>query len=214
MRTIVFSCLKGGSGKTTHSAHIAVALEALGKGPVVTMDLDPQGSFSAWWNDRTAETPAFALVEDTKHLPKKHAALSDAGFNWCVIDTPPQNGEINKAAVSLADLVVIPVKHSPHDLRAMQATVDLCEKAGKKFFFLLNETNGKAVTLDAIKSLAAFGPVIPHAVAKLNGYWESMVAGKTLGEQSRTSGALVIDEVAQFIVSQFEKPAKKEKAHV
>lgn len=214
MKTIVFSCLKGGSGKTTHSAHVAVAFEALGKGPVVTMDLDPQGSYSAWWNSREERTPAFALVKDTKHLPKKHAELRDAGYAWCIIDTPPQNGEINKAAVELADLVVVPVKHSPHDLRAMQTTVDLCEKAGKKFFFLLNEANGKAVTLDAIKSLAAFGPVIPHAVPKLNGYWESMVVGKTFGEQSRTSGALIIDEVAQFLIGQFEKPAQKEKAHV
>jgi chromosome partitioning protein len=85
MRTLVFSCLKGGSGKTTHSAHVAVALEVMGKGPVVTMDLDPQGSFSAWWNDRPAATPAFAKVEDAKHLPAKHAELAKAGFEWCIV---------------------------------------------------------------------------------------------------------------------------------
>jgi chromosome partitioning protein len=214
MKTLVFSCLKGGSGKTTHSAHVAVALEAMGKGPVVTMDLDPQGSYSDWWNSREAATPAFALVEDTKHLPRKHADLKAAGFKWCVIDTPPQNGEINKQAVQLADLVIIPVKHSPHDIRASKSTVDLCEKAGKKFFFLLNETNGKAVTLDATRSLAAMGPVIPYAVAKLNGYWQSMIEGQTFGEQSRTSGALVVDQVTQFLIEQFEQPAKREKAHV
>ena len=214
MKTLVFSCLKGGSGKTTHSAHVAVALESLGKGPVVTMDLDPQGSLSAWWNDRTAETPAFALVEDVKHLEKKHADLKAAGFNWCVIDTPPQTSEINVAAIRIADLVVIPVKHSLSDIRAAVPTVEMCERERKKFFFLLNETNGKAVADSMARKLAAMGPVIPQNIPKLNGYWQSMIPGKTIGEITKGTGAILIDEVANFLISQFEKPAKKEKAHV
>lgn len=214
MRTVVFSCLKGGSGKTTHSAHFAVALEAMGKGPVVTMDLDPQGSFSAWWNDRKDLTPAFAPVEDAGHLARKHAEMEAQGFLWCIIDTPPQNHEINRTAIKLADLVIIPAKHSPHDIRAAASTVDLCEKEHKKFFFLLNETNGKAVSLSATRRLAAMGPVIPHAVPKLNGYWESMIDGRTFQEINKGTGAIIIDDVATFLVGQFEKPIRQEKAHV
>jgi chromosome partitioning protein len=214
MRTVVFSCLKGGSGKTTHSAHFAVALEAMGKGPVVTMDLDPQGSFSAWWNDRKADTPAFAKVDTPSDLPSKHAELKAAGFAWCIIDTPPSSHEINEIAIDLADLVVIPVKHSPHDTRAAESTVELCEKAKKKFFFLLNETNGKGVTLEATSTLAAFGPVIPQSIPKLNGYWQSMIDGRTFKEMNKGTGAIVVDNVATFILSQFEKPVKREKAHV
>lgn len=214
MKTVVYSCLKGGVGKTTHSAHFACALEDMGQGPVVTMDLDPQGSLSAWWNDRTKETPAFALVEGVEHLPKKHEELKKAGFNWCVIDTPPNNGVINEAAIELADLVIIPVKHSPHDLRAAKHTVDMCNKAGKRFFFLLNETNGKAVALDATRNLASMGPVIPHHVPKLNNFWLAMIPGDVFKEHSKGTGAIVVDAVADFIVSQFVAKPKKEKAHV
>lgn len=214
MKTIVWACLKGGSGKTTHSAHFSVAVEDLGKGPVVAMDLDPQGSFSDWWNDRKADTPAFAMVEDINAFPAKHAALKDAGFAYCVIDTPPQNAAINEVAVKSADLVIIPVKHSPHDIRAAVTTVQLCERLGKKFFFLLNETNGRGVTLDATRNLAAMGPVIPHAIPKLNGYWQSMIDGRTFKEMNKGTGALVVTQVAEFILGQFEKPLKKEKAHV
>lgn len=213
MKTVVFACLKGGSGKTTQSAHFAVALEEMGKGPVVTMDLDPQGSFSDWWNDRKAETPAFAPIEGIKDLPAKHAQLAEH-FNWCVIDTPPQNAKINEEAVKLADLVIIPVKHSPHDIRAAQTTVALCERLGRKFYFLLNETNGKGVTLDATRNLAAMGPVIPHAVPKLNGYWQAMIDGRTYKEMNKGTGAIVVDQFTQFLISQFEKPVKREKAHV
>ncbi len=214
MRTIVYSCLKGGSGKTTHSAHFACALEDMGLGPVVTMDLDPQGSFSAWWNDRSKDTPAFALVEDVKHLPEKHAEVTKAGFEWCVIDTPPQNGAINEQAIALADLVIIPVKHSPHDIRAAQTTVEICNRLRKRFFFLLNETNGRAVALDATRNLAAMGPVIPHHVPKLNGFWMSMIPGDVFKEHNKGTGAIVVDQIAEFIVSQFIVKPKREKAHV
>jgi chromosome partitioning protein len=213
MRTIVFSCLKGGSGKTTHSAHFAVALEAMGQGPVVTMDLDPQGSFSDWWNDRGERTPAFTTVKNMTQLADKQEKLAAAGFRWCVIDTPPQDHEINRTAIRLADLVVIPAKHSPHDIRAAESTVEMCEKEHKRFFFLLNETNGKAVSLSATRRLAAMGPVIPHAVPKLNGYWESMIDGRTFQEISKGTGAIVIDSVATFLISQFEKTIRQEKAH-
>jgi chromosome partitioning protein len=191
-----------------------VALEAMGKGPVVTMDLDPQGSLSAWWNDRKAETPQFAMVENVAHLAKKHVELTNAGYQWCVIDTPPQDHEINRTAIRLADLVVIPAKHSPHDIRAAESTVDLCEQEKKKFFFLLNETNGKSVSLAATRKLASMGPVIPHAIPKLNGYWESMIDGRTFQEVNKGTGAIIIDDVASFLISQFEKQPKKEKAHV
>jgi chromosome partitioning protein len=146
-------------------------------------------------------------------LADKQEKLAAAGFRWCVIDTPPQDHEINRTAIRLADLVVIPAKHSPHDIRAAESTVEMCEKEHKRFFFLLNETNGKAVSLSATRRLAAMGPVIPHAVPKLNGYWESMIDGRTFQEISKGTGAIVIDSVATFLISQFEKTIRQEKAH-
>jgi cellulose biosynthesis protein BcsQ len=60
MRTIVLASQKGGSGKTTIAAHLAVALERAGQGPAVLIDTDPQGSLARWWNKRDAPSPAFA----------------------------------------------------------------------------------------------------------------------------------------------------------
>lgn len=215
MRTLVFSCLKGGSGKTTSSAHIAVTLERAGVGPVVTIDLDPQGSLAEWWNAREADTPAFAKLDSVSDLSDKHAQLKSAGFAWCVIDTPPAIGSVNESAIALADLVVIPVKPSPHDLRAAVRTVELCEGAGKKFFFLLNEVNGKAVALGAITALAALGPVVPQVITKLNGYSTSMIDGRTIAEiDPKGGGAESMAKVADFLVGQFEKATRREKAYV
>jgi chromosome partitioning protein len=44
MNVIVLASQKGGAGKTTLAAHLAVAAEAAGDGPAVLIDTDPQGS--------------------------------------------------------------------------------------------------------------------------------------------------------------------------
>jgi cellulose biosynthesis protein BcsQ len=56
MYVIVLASQKGGAGKTTLAAHLAVAAEAAGDGPAVLIDTDPQGSLSAWWNVRKAKS--------------------------------------------------------------------------------------------------------------------------------------------------------------
>ena len=60
MRVLAMASQKGGSGKTTLSGHLAVQAQRAGCGPVVLIDIDPQGSLSDWWNERETELPAFA----------------------------------------------------------------------------------------------------------------------------------------------------------
>ena len=47
MKVLVLASQKGGAGKTTIAAHVGVAAELDGAGPVVLIDTDPQGSLSA-----------------------------------------------------------------------------------------------------------------------------------------------------------------------
>ena len=60
MRVIVVASHKGGSGKTTLAAHLAVAAERANAGPVVLLDIDPRGSLIGWWESRPDHVPAFA----------------------------------------------------------------------------------------------------------------------------------------------------------
>jgi len=52
MRILTIASQKGGAGKTTLTAHVAVEAERAGAGPVAIVDTDPQGSLAAWWNTR------------------------------------------------------------------------------------------------------------------------------------------------------------------
>src|SRR3546814_14297525 len=92
---------KGGSGKTTLSGHLAVQAQYAGAGPVVLIDIDPQGSLADWWNEREAEYPAFAQTT-VACLAADLEILRQQGFNLAVLDTPPRSDErrVGNACVS------------------------------------------------------------------------------------------------------------------
>ena len=64
-----------------------------------------------------------------------------------------------------SDLVVIPTRPSPHDLRAVRATLDLAERAGKPLIFVVNGAAPRArITSDAAVALSQHGTVAPSFI--------------------------------------------------
>ncbi|WP_322995431.1 AAA family ATPase [Castellaniella sp.] len=182
MRAIVIASQKGGAGKTTLAAHLAVAAEVTGAGPVVLIDTDPQGSLSDWWNSREQDTPVLAAAS-LHDLPAKLVDLAAGGFKLSVIDTPPAITDQIASVIGLADLVVIPVRPSPHDLRAIGQTVDLAQNAGKPFVFVVMQAKPNArMTTMAIAALSELGPVASIIITDRVDFAASMVDGQTVVE--------------------------------
>ena len=130
MHVIVLASQKGGSGKTTLTGNLAIAAELARNGPAVLIDTDPQGSLAAWWNVRKAESPAFASAT-VAELKRKLDDLEAAGYLLAFVDTPPAIAQAISAVIAQADLVLIPTRPSPHDLRAVGSTVAACAGAGQ-----------------------------------------------------------------------------------
>ncbi len=107
MRVLALASQKGGSGKTTLSGHLAVQAQRAGAGPVVLIDIDPQGSLADWWNEREAEFPAFAQTTVAR-LANDLAILRQQGFKLAVIDTPPAITMAIQSVISVAELMVVP----------------------------------------------------------------------------------------------------------
>ena len=105
MRVLALASQKGGSGKTTLSGHLAVQAQRAGAGPVVLIDIDPQGSLADWWNEREAEYPAFAHTTVAR-LAGDLATLRQQGFKLAVIDTPPAITMAIQSVISVAELIV------------------------------------------------------------------------------------------------------------
>ena len=206
MRVLALASQKGGSGKTTLSGHLAVQAQRAGAGPVVLIDIDPQGSLADWWNEREAEMPAFAqttvarLVTDLEMLRQK-------GFKLAVIDTPPAITVAIQSVLSVAELVVIPTRPSPHDLRAAGATVELCERAGKPLIFVVNAATPRAkITYEAAVALSQHGTVAPVTLHHRTDYAASMIDGRTVMEiEPDGKSAQEIVELWTYVADRLEK---------
>jgi chromosome partitioning protein len=131
VNVLALAARKGGSGKTTLAAHLAVEAERVGNGPVTLIDIDPQQSLTSWWNDRQAETPK--LLEVTRDKIKPELAKASKIKGLVILDTPPLDSQAITSVIDIADLIVIPVKPSPHDLRGVSVTVDLCKRSKLDF---------------------------------------------------------------------------------
>lgn len=183
---VVFASQKGGSGKTTVSAHMAVEAERCGAGPVALIDTDPQGSMAKWWNARASETPAFAQVS-VPDLGRDIDFLERAGYRLIVIDTPPAVTSTIAEVITHADLVVIPTRPSPHDLRAVGPTVDIVQMQGKPLVFVVNSATARArITGETAVALSQHGTVAPVTLHHRVDFAASMIDGRTVGEVNET----------------------------
>jgi chromosome partitioning protein len=206
MRVLAMASQKGGSGKTTLSGHLAVQAQLSGAGPVVLIDIDPQGSLADWWNERQDDLPAFAQTTVAR-LAADLEVLRQQGFKLAVIDTPPAITMAIQSVINVAELIVIPTRPSPHDLRAVGATVDLCERAGKPLIFVVNAATPKArITSDAAVALSQHGTVAPITIHQRTDFAASMIDGRTVMEvDPRGRSAAEVESLWTYVSDRLEK---------
>ena len=212
-RIVVFAAQKGGSGKTTLAGHFAVEAERQGLGPVAVLDTDPQGSLSRWLECRTGGTPVL-LENDGGPVGLILAQAKEAGFRLIVLDTPPAVTRAISDMVALGDLVVVPTRPSPHDLRAVGATVDIAEWHEKPLVFVVNGATARArITADAAVALSQHGTVAPVTVHHRVDFAASMIDGGTVMEKKPDGrSAQEISELCGYLSERLAKlePAPSE----
>ncbi len=206
MRTIAVTSQKGGSGKTTITGHLAVVAERMKCGPVAIIDTDPQGSLSEWWNERQAKTPLFAKAS-LATLGDDLQRLKDTGIKLVFIDTPPAITRANQTVIAKADMVIIPTRPSPHDLRAVGATIDLVEAAKKPMLFTINGATMRAkLTGEAAIVLSQHGTVAPSILHNRQEFAASMIDGRTVVETNPGGkSSKEIEELWQYIEARLKK---------
>lgn len=189
MTILTLASTKGGVGKSTLTGHLACEAERQGAGPVAIIDLDPQGSLAEWWNSRAAETPLFARAE-VRRLRHDLDALARQGLALVIIDTPPALLDVITAAIAVADLVVIPCRPSPHDLRTANVIVGLCQQAQKPHVMVLNAATARSrLALEAVEVLQAMAPALKTIIHQRQLFASSMIDGRTAGELDPRSAA-------------------------
>jgi chromosome partitioning protein len=160
---------KGGAGKTTLAAQLAVAWARQGA-RVAALDIDPQGSLAAWIDLRRARLGTEAIGFDFAALPGWRAAqwVEDRAreADLVVIDGPPHAETEARIAVRVAGLVLIPVQPSPLDLWATEATLKMARDERRSALIVLNRVPPRSSLTDNIAAaLASAG--VPIAAARI-----------------------------------------------
>jgi len=192
MKTIVFAASKGGVGKTTLCAALAAYASKSHKSAV--LDLDPQGSLTAWWNKRESEAPEL-VQSPVSELSLTIEKASDAGFEFLFIDTPPAHMATIEAGIQNADFVLVPCQPSPLDIEAIGDTLTLIEELGKPFAFVMNRLISRTrIGEQAVLLLANHGRVGGVPIVQRTAFATSMTDGRTAPEID--GGSQASEEIA------------------
>jgi cellulose biosynthesis protein BcsQ len=82
--TIVFTNIKGGSGKTTLALNVAASL----KGSILLLDCDPQHSVVKWV-DSAEEPLSMVCVGYDGENPHREIQKMEGQYDHIIVDTPP-----------------------------------------------------------------------------------------------------------------------------
>ncbi len=207
MRTLSFVTQKGGSGKTTLCLNLAVAVEERG-GRCLVLDLDPQGSAEAWYQDRDALTPKLVRVA-AGDLPAALDLARRGGFTRVLVDTPGRDEPAVAAAIRAADFCLVPCRPTPPDMKAQPATVATIRRLGKPFGFVLSQAPPRGFRIrEAQNGLAVLGPVAPVAVVARNVFQDALGAGLTVLEyEPEGKAAAEVRQLWTWIARKLEKLA-------
>ena len=185
---------KGGVGKTTLSYSFATALVQAGH-KVLLIDADPQHGALTWQAHREA-VPLFPIVGLPTDKLHREMAAHAVHYDHLVIDAPPQVSGIARSIILAADLILIPVQPSPHDIWSAAAIVQLIEEGGtfkeniKTAFVVNRKIANTALGRDVFTALENYPfPVLPTAICQRVAFAESAALGVSVLETEPTGHA-------------------------
>ena len=186
-KVISFSNQKGGSGKTTLSANLAVLWSNSGY-KVAVIDADAQNSLTYWLEARkkyygeddmgitSYNFDVLNLKEEIKQIKSK--------YNFIIIDSPPSITFDTIQIIKASDRVFVPVQPSPLDIMATVPFLKLVKQEKKNPIIFLNRVMPRARLTDAMILR------LRYAGAKIA---RSRISSKVLFAETFSVGRGVID---------------------
>ncbi|MEM8571589.1 MAG: ParA family protein [Pseudomonadota bacterium] len=185
---LTFAQQKGGAGKTTVLAHLAVGWMRVGK-TVALIDLDPQQSLTRWAEMRgdaaltRIESKNYRAGSDMKQARKNHDLV--------LVDCPGTDSTLLDNVLRETDIVVTPCQPSAVDVWASQTVIRSAERFKTPCRILLNRVPPRMSSLDDIlDSLGEAREILLESrLGNRVAFSQSFLTGQTAGEISKRSAA-------------------------
>jgi chromosome partitioning protein len=222
MRTIAFLTQKGGAGKTTLAASLAVAAAHAGE-RVIALDLDPQASLLRWREYREAtNAPNKVMVEplENERLPRLHAildGLAGAGFTLAIFDTAGSDSAAARFVTDVANICLLPTRPTRLDVAATAATFRAVFLAKRKAAFVLNQcppTYRSSRASEAARDLMRLGVLAEPMLSARIDFQDAVAAGLGVTEYARDGkAAQEIEALWKWIQVQLDETRSQGPVH-
>lgn len=214
-KIITIAQQKGGAGKTTLAAHLALAWAAQGR-RVAVIDIDPQASLSSWFRLRQERRQtgqhAIEVAAITGWRVTGEAERCARTHDVVIVDSPPHAATEARIAVRAGSLVVVPVQPSPMDLWATRATLELARSEHVPALLVLNRVPPRAKLTEAMmrEFLALDAPLAATQIGNRVALAAALAEGKGIFEAA--PGSRAAEEIAALAAEVLARSAQRDAA--
>ncbi|MFK7735163.1 MAG: AAA family ATPase [Pirellulaceae bacterium] len=205
MKVIALVSQKGGSGKSTLATNLSVAA-VRSKKRTLLIDLDPQQTAEAWFQDRDSDAPGLVTAEP-KDLKEILSRAKKAKIEMVIIDTAGRDEPATAAAVKAADFCLVPCRPSPSDMKAIPPTAATIGRLGKPFAFVITQAPSRGPRIrEAQVGLGMLGPVAPTPIVTRAVYQDAQGVGQGVIEfEPKGKAASEVSNLWQWLNRQMKK---------
>ena len=201
--------VKGGVGKTTLAVNITVALTRSGR-EVLLVDGDEQGTALAFTELRTAgkaDSPGYTAVALHGANIRSQVRRLTSKYTDIVIDVGGRDTGSLRAALTVADVVLIPVKPRSFDLWGVDQTADLVNEAREindrlRAVIVLNEADAQGKDNDAAAEALRDVPgleLAPVMIIRRKAFPNAAAAGLSVLEHDDPKAREELKQLTDFL---------------
>jgi chromosome partitioning protein len=190
---------KGGAGKTTLAAHLAVTWAIEGRA-VTLIDTDPQASLARWYERREARLGRGSTGLEFEAVggwrARTEISRRARAADIVLVDSPASADHDTQSAIGASDLVLVPVQPSPVDVWASRLTLELAQRERVPALLVLNRVPARACLTSSMREWLEGYEVGVSSIAIGNRVALAAALAEGWGIAETDHGSLAAQEIA------------------